>query len=99
MRQVAHSANKNTIGSIAFLPFLTGLVVYPSWTNLLLVAVAMLVGEFRKPKPGIKRAFNVAQYSLSVGVAVFVYLWLGGKSIQVDETFLLIPHVHCVVVR
>lgn len=95
---VAHSAKKNATGSIAFLPFLTGLILYPSWTTVPLVATAMLVGEFRRPNSGIKRAFNVAQYSLSVGAAVFVYIWLGGKSIQLDETFRLIPHVSAVVV-
>ncbi len=95
---VAHSAKKDTTGSIAFLPFLTGLVLYPSWTTVPLVAVAMLFGEFRRPKSAIKRAFNVAQYALSVAAAVMVYTWLGGKSIQVDESFQLIPHVSAVVV-
>lgn len=97
-QSVAHSANKNTTGSIAFLPFLTGLVLYPSWTNVPLVAVAMLIGEFRKPKPGIKRAFNVAQYSLSVGVAVVVYQRLGGEPIQLNEAFKFVPHVSAVAV-
>ncbi len=94
---VAHSAKKDTTGSIAFLPFLTGLVLYPAWTTVPLVAAAMLFGEFRKPKPGIKRAFNVAQYSVSVGVAVAVYNWFGGVSVLLDEAFRFIPHVAAVV--
>lgn len=95
---VAHSARKDTTGSIAFLPFLTGLVLYPSWTAVPLVATAMLLGEFRSKKSSIKRVFNIAQYSLSVGSAVVAYTSFGGKSILIDETFRFLPHVSAVVV-
>ncbi len=94
---VSHSARKHSGGSIAFLPFLTSLVLYPSWVSVVLVALAMLVGEARQKKANIKRAFNVAQYAAAVGVATAMYLWLGGKSIQVDEAWRPVPHISAVL--
>lgn len=93
---VAHSARKNSGGSIAFLPFLTSLVLYPSWVSVVLVAAAMLFGEIRQKKANIKRAFNVAQYALAVGVATVIYLYLGGRPIQLDESFRALPHISAV---
>jgi len=94
---IAHSARKTIGASIAFLPFLTSVVLYPSWVCVLLVAIAMLIGEFRERKPYIKRAFNVAQYVVSVGVAAGVYVGLGGKSVQIDDTFRVVPHTAAVL--
>src|SRR3954469_9098284 len=51
-----------SIGSISFLPFLTCIVLYPSWVSVCMIGLAMLLGELRQKKPNIKRAFNVAQY-------------------------------------
>lgn len=96
-QSIAHSARKTIGGSIAFLPFLTSIILYPSWVCVVLVAIAMMVGEFREKKANIKRVFNVAQYVVAIGSAAVVYMALGGKSIQLDGTFRLIPHSMAVV--
>jgi HD-GYP domain-containing protein (c-di-GMP phosphodiesterase class II) len=96
-QSIAHSARKTFTGSIAFLPFLTSIILYPSWICVVLVAIAMVIGEFREKKPNIKRVFNVAQYVVAIGAAAAVYVALGGKSIQVDKSFNLLPHTASVV--
>ncbi|MES2524992.1 MAG: HD-GYP domain-containing protein [Gemmatimonadota bacterium] len=96
-QSIGHDTGKTISGSIAFLPFLTSLILYPSWICVVFVGLAMLVGEFREKKAGIKRAFNVAQYMVAVGVATTVYLALGGKSIQVDSSFQVLPHTAAVL--
>jgi len=100
-QSIAHSARKSSGvligGSIAFLPFLTSLVLYPSWVCVALVGMAMMIGEFREKKANIKRAFNIAQYVVSVGIATAIYVGLGGKSIQVDDTFRALPHTAAVL--
>jgi HD-GYP domain-containing protein (c-di-GMP phosphodiesterase class II) len=96
-QSIAHSARKTFTGSIAFLPFLTSIVLYPSWVCVMLVGLAMLVGEVRAKKANIKRAFNVAQYMVAVGGAAAVYVVLGGQPVQSDTTFRLVPHAAAVV--
>jgi HD-GYP domain-containing protein (c-di-GMP phosphodiesterase class II) len=97
-QSIAHSARKTFTGSIAFLPFLTSIVLYPSWVCVVLVGLAMLIGEVRAKKANIKRAFNVAQYMVAVGGAAAVYVFLGGKPIDVTDTsFRFLPHTAAVI--
>lgn len=95
---VAHTTKGESRGSIAFLPFLTGMVLYPSWVSVAFVSLAMLAGEMAQKKAGIKRVFNVAQYALAVSAAGLVYLALGGVPLQLDESFRALPHISSVVV-
>ncbi len=96
-QKLAHSANAQSRGSIAFLPFLAGMMLYPSWVTVVLVAAAMIVGELTQKKAWIKRVFNVAQYSLAIGVSALVYLLLDGRPLQLDDSFRIIPHTASVV--
>jgi HD-GYP domain-containing protein (c-di-GMP phosphodiesterase class II) len=96
-QSIAHSARKTIGGSIAFLPFLTSIILYPSWVCVVLVAIAMTVGEFREKKANIKRVFNVAQYVVAIGLSAAVYVALGGQAIQIDNTFHFVPHTAAVV--
>lgn len=82
-----------SIGSISFLPFLTCIVLYPSWISVVMIGAAMLLGEFRQKKPNIKRAFNVAQYMVACGAACALYLFFGGVSVQIDKSFQFVPLV------
>ncbi|MGV3708764.1 MAG: HD-GYP domain-containing protein [Gemmatimonas sp.] len=82
-----YSLPSGTNASISFLPFLTCVVLYPSWVSIGLVAFATTIAEFRHKKPSIKRAFNVAQYSLATTLAAGTYVALGGVSLQTDQTF------------
>lgn len=96
-QKLAHSANAQSSGSIAFLPFLAGVMLFPSWVTVSLVAGAMAIGELTQRKAWIKRIFNVAQYSLAIGSAALVYVLLGGVSLQIDDTFRVIPHTFAVI--
>jgi HD-GYP domain-containing protein (c-di-GMP phosphodiesterase class II) len=92
-QKLAHSAKVQSRGSIAFLPFLAGLVLFPSWVTVTFIAAAMLTGEVTQKKAWIKRVFNVAQYTLAVSVAGLVYVLLGGKPLELDPTFRAVPHI------
>lgn len=94
---IAYSTKKSFTGSIAFLPFLASVVLYPSWVCAVLVGVAVCAGEMRIKKSNLKRLFNVAQFVVSVGLSTAVYLGLGGVSVQVDDTFRFLPHAAAVV--
>ena len=88
---LTYSMATGSVGSIGFLPFLTCIVLYPSWISVILVAIAVLVGETSQKKPNIKRLFNVSQYIVAYGSACAVYLALGGVSIQTDTRFHVLP--------
>ncbi|MBC8086398.1 MAG: HD domain-containing protein, partial [Phycisphaerae bacterium] len=86
-----YSMPTGTNASISFLPFLTCVVLYPSWISIVLVSVAVSAMEMRQKKPNIKRAFNVAQYTVATAGAASVYLLLGGVSLSVDRSFQVVP--------
>jgi HD-GYP domain-containing protein (c-di-GMP phosphodiesterase class II) len=88
---LTYSMATGSVGSIGFLPFLTSIVLYPSWITVLMVAAAVLVGELKQKKPSIKRIFNVSQYVVAYGSACAVFLALGGVSIQADASFYPVP--------
>jgi HD-GYP domain-containing protein (c-di-GMP phosphodiesterase class II) len=77
--------------SISFLPFLTCVVLYPSWVSIVMVSLAVSVAELRLPKKNIKRCFNVSQYTVATAAASIVYELLDGVSLKTDPTFHPIP--------
>jgi len=83
---VVHRLQGSTFGTVSFVPFLTSIILYPSWPAVALVAIGVLISEFSKKKHGVKRVFNVSQHVLAASVAVWVFRSLGGKSLQLDET-------------
>jgi putative nucleotidyltransferase with HDIG domain len=90
--QFRYRVQGNTLGEISFIPYLTALVLYPSWATVALVGVGAAFGELRRPKPAVKRAFNIAQFTLAASVASLLYLAFGGKPLQLDVRFSPIPH-------
>lgn len=88
----------STFGEVSFIPYLSAIILYPSWATLSLVGIGALTAEMIKPKSGIKRAFNVAQIVLAGAAAAFVYVRFGGRSLQLDTTFRAIPHISGVVI-
>lgn len=94
----SYQIQRNTAGEVSFIPYLTAIVLYPSWSTLAIVGLGALSAEILKPKSAIKRAFNVGQIVLAGAAAVLVYLVLGGQALLVDERFRFVPHVAAVVV-
>lgn len=87
----------NTFGEISHIPYLTALVLYPSWSTMAAIGTGALLAEVSKKKPAIKRVFNVAQIVFAGCVAVFAYLKLGGVSLQQDKSWRFVPHAAAVV--
>jgi putative nucleotidyltransferase with HDIG domain len=88
----------STFGEVSFIPYLSGLVLYPHWSTVLLVAAGAGLAEAgKKKKPAIKRAFNIAQFTLAASFAGLMYLKLGGVSLQVDKSFNIVPHTSAVI--
>lgn len=90
--QFRYRVQGNTLGEISFIPYLTALVLYPSWATVGLVGIGAAFGELRRPKPAVKRAFNISQFILAASIACLLYLGLGGKSLQLDVKFAAFPH-------
>jgi len=69
-------------GSVAFIPFLAAALIAPKWVSVLAVAalVTVMEGIFRRREP-IKAVFNVAQGSLSLSLAIMLFLVLGGQPL------------------
>ena len=95
-QSLVYSMPAGSTASISFLPFLSCVILYPTWSSIALVSFAALVAEFRHPKPNIKRAFNVSQYVIATGASAAVYLLCDGVSLQVDSSFRLVPLVAAV---
>lgn len=94
---LSYRAHGNMSGAVSFIPYITAVVLYPSWATTLVVGTGALLAELVKPKIAIKRAFNVAQIVLACSVSSLLYMALGGKSLQVDHVFRLLPHSAAVV--
>ena len=86
----------NTFGEVSFIPYLTAIVLYPSWITVTSIAATALLAETIKKKSQVKKLFNVAQIVVASAIASTVYLELGGKALQVDPTFRALPHVAAV---
>lgn len=95
--QTRYRVQGNTFGEVSFIPYLSALVLYPSWASVALVGLCSTVTEIGKPKPAIKRAFNIAQLVLAASLASLIYLVLGGHSLQLNKTFVALPHAAAVV--
>lgn len=94
---LSYRVQGSTFGEVSFIPYLTAIVLYPSWSTLVVVGAGALVAELVKPKSWLKRAFNVAQIILAGAAATFTYIWLGGKALLIDPTFRGLPHVSSVI--
>ena len=82
----------NLGSSIAFIPFLAAVLLFPHpWPMLISGLTAAVVDTLVRRKEGIKVAFNTAQYMLAVGLGQLAYVWLGGGSSLDRLAFGFIP--------
>lgn len=73
-------------GSMAFVPYLAGVLVAPHWGMLAAVAAVTSSVQVAQRRPLTKAVFNVAQHALALEIAILIYTRLGGQS------FLVVPH-------
>jgi len=95
---LAYRVQRSSLGETSFLPYLSALVLYPSWTVVALVGVCSAAAEIRRRKFGIKLLFNVAQFVLAAACSSLIYVMLGGKPLAgEDASFNAIPHSTAVI--
>jgi putative nucleotidyltransferase with HDIG domain len=82
-------------GSIAFIPYLASALIAPHWYAVLMIVLVSTVTQIVNRSRLDRGLFNVAQHTLTLAVAILVYVGLGGKGFltlsQVD--FLSVTHV------
>jgi hypothetical protein len=68
-------------GSVAFVAYLSAVILAPGYEVVLAVVAARALVELPPRREAIKKVFNVAQYGVTVALAILVYDALGGKSL------------------
>jgi signal transduction histidine kinase len=68
-------------GSIAFIPFLAGAIISPTWVACLAAIAAVTFAELSKRSANIKLLFNVMQIAFAIAIATIVYRFIGGASL------------------
>lgn len=78
-------------GSIAFIPFLTTIVLVPSWLAVVAIACAATLVELVVRRPPVKALFNVAQHALGSALAVWTFSYTGGDSALASGPWSVLP--------
>jgi putative nucleotidyltransferase with HDIG domain len=68
-------------GSIAFIPYMTTVLLVPNFAALAAIAAARILSEVAKRREAVKLVFNTAQLLLAYAIAIIVYRLLGGHSL------------------
>jgi len=68
-------------GSIAFIPFLAGAIIAPTWVAAVAAIAALTFAELTKRSANIKVLFNVMQIAFAIAIAIIVYRIAGGASL------------------
>jgi len=79
---LGYKTSSATTGSIGFLPFLSIAAIAPNIAALGTVAVSILGAEALARRQVQKALFNLAQFVLAEGIAISLYLSVGGASIR-----------------
>lgn len=95
--RLSYSTQRNQSGSVAFIPNLAALFLYPSWLTALILALCNTLALWLGKTRGLKLLFNSAQYLLAPCIAAFIYLGLGGEALATDSSFNLVAHSAAVV--
>ena len=68
-------------GSIAFIPYIATVLLVPSFSALVTVAVVKAIAEFAGKRERVRQIFNVAQLTLTICITILIYRSLGGVSL------------------
>jgi HD-GYP domain-containing protein (c-di-GMP phosphodiesterase class II) len=90
---LSHRLGKASIGSVAFIPWLSCVLLTPTWLSPAFIGVAVMAGELSRlgKTQSVKIAFNVSQYVVAFSMATAAYVWFGGISIALDESIRVAP--------
>jgi len=92
-----YKVSRGSHGEVSFIPFLTAIVIAPTWHSLSILGCAVVAAELPKSKSIVKKVFNVSQTLLALAAAVLIYRWFGGVSLVDDSSFRFLPHTLSVV--
>jgi putative nucleotidyltransferase with HDIG domain len=67
--------------SIAFIPFLAGVIIAPSWVAAMATIASMSFAGAWKRSAAMKMLFNVSQIALAIALATIVFRIVGGRSV------------------
>jgi len=93
---MSYRSSSKTIGSIAFLPLLAGLVLAPHWVAVFGVTTSALMAELISRRAPIKVVFNTAASLFASCVVVITYRFLGGVSLLNLSEFAFVPYLAAV---
>ena len=77
---IAFLLPRGASGSIAFVPYMTAVMLVPNFAALLAIPVARFLGEAAQKREPKKTLFNIAQLTLAYSIAIIAYRVLGGHS-------------------
>jgi len=93
---MSYRSSSKTIGSIAFLPLLAGLVLAPHWVTVLGVTTSAFIAELISGRAPIKVVFNTAASLFASCVVVISYRFLGGVSLLTLSDLAFVPYLAAV---
>ena len=77
---LSYRSASRAFGSIAFIPFLSLLILAPNWTSVCAIALAVACVEVAARRKMIKAVFNTAQFVLASAFSALSFVALGGWS-------------------
>lgn len=81
-RLLRHSIERETAGSLAFIPMLASATMAPHWLTVACIATVVLIDQLVARSDLKKTIFNVSQYAFAIGAAILVYRLAGGIPLQ-----------------
>lgn len=87
-----YKTSRSSSGEVSFIPYLSAVMIYPHWSTVALIGIAVTAVELGKKKHYLKQLFNSAQFLLATTLSAIAYVALGGISLASDSGFQLLPH-------
>jgi hypothetical protein len=79
---LTHKTSGDATGSLSFIPVLASAAIAPHWLTAVAVAGSALGAQVLARRGPLKSAFNVAQESFAISLAIFAYRSLGGVPLH-----------------
>lgn len=85
---LGHAIGKEATGNISFIPYLAIALLSPDVVAVIAVTASVAIVEVNARRDWVKGVFNVAQYALSISLAIIAYRLSGGISfLDAPKTF------------
>lgn len=78
---LSYKSNRESTGSLSFIPVLATAAVAPHWVSAAAVGAAAVTGQVLAKKESLKTVFNGAQQAFATALAILAYRALGGTPL------------------